>query len=383
MAPAWDEKALTGLRTDLQAWFTANKRDLPWRGRDSLYAIWISEIMLQQTVVNAVIPYYRQFMARFPDVESLARADLEEVLELWSGLGYYRRARLLHRAARLVTSELGGELPRTRDQWLGLPGVGDYAAGAIASLGLSECVPAVDANARRVLARWLCADAACVAAMTPGRLAGLAAEAVDPRAPGDWNEAVMELGALVCRADNPRCGECPVRRWCRSGRAGTAAAVGGAAPRPPTMPVVLAHLVVTWRGRVLLAPPGEAPVAAVAADDQAVRDDFTGLHPGLFGLPTSAWLEPGADLDPERLWRPFLKAGGVRTSWGALSTAGTCRHAITRYRLKIQVHTLPLPASAPDRRFAWPAGWRFHPWPLDGLPVSRQAGKVLASVLGS
>ncbi len=381
MAPCWDEETLAGLRAELGTWFTARRRDLPWRGRDSLYGIWVSEIMLQQTVVSTVIPYYRRFMARFPSVESLAGADLEEVLELWSGLGYYRRARLLHDGARHVMSGLDGVLPRTREQWMTIPGVGEYASGAIASLGLGERVPAVDANARRVLLRWLCADPGQAATVTRRQLAGLAAEAVDPDRPGDWNEAVMELGALVCRASNPHCRECPVVHLCRAAGEGQAARVAAPDPPPKPTPVVLAQLVVVRRGRVLLTAPGSAPAVAAPSGAQVLRSDFAALHRGLWGLPTTAWFAPGADLDPDRLWLPVVRAAGLDVAPGRVMSCGGCRHAITRYRLQVQVHVLRLPAPGYGSGYSLPPEWGFFPYPLAGPPVSRLTNKVLSRAL--
>ena len=381
MAPCWDEKTLTGLRVELGAWFSARRRDLPWRGRDSLYGIWVSEIMLQQTVVNTVIPYYLRFMNRFPDVESLARADLDEVLELWSGLGYYRRARLLHEGARLVVSELGGRLPRSRRQWRRIPGVGEYASGAIASLGLAECVPAVDANARRVLLRWLCTDPGEAAAVTRRQLEDLAGAAVDPEAPGDWNEAVMELGALVCRARNPLCRECPVVHLCRAAGAGKAARVAVPDPQPKPMPVVLAQLVVVRQNRVLLTTSGSAPATVVPAGAKVLRGDLSDLHRGLSGLPTSAWFAPGVDLDPDRLWLPVLQAAGAAVASGEVRNRGTVRHAITCYRLQVHVHALRLPATGTGSGLTLPPEWGFHPYPLAGLPTSRLTEKVLSRAL--
>ena len=143
------------LQRDLLRWYDNMRRPLPWREQPDLFGTWISEIMLQQTTVKAVIPYWHRFLARFPDVAALATASEEEILREWSGLGYYRRARLLHRAARLVMKERDGQLPRSRDEWLQLPGVGAYTAGAIASIALGEKVPAVDANVRRSVARAL------------------------------------------------------------------------------------------------------------------------------------------------------------------------------------------------------------------------------------
>jgi len=206
------------LSADLLAWFAVNRRDLPWRGEGDLYGTWVSEIMLQQTTVQAVIPYWRRFMREFPSIVELARADEAAVLSLWSGLGYYSRARNLHRAARWICAEQDGVLPDRYEEWLSLPGVGTYAAGAIASIGCGEAVPALDANARRVLLRWATTDPEALARLAKSHrrrlVDALGAELVPKESPGTWNEALMELGALVCGARRPDCENCPVAKYC-------------------------------------------------------------------------------------------------------------------------------------------------------------------------
>ncbi len=165
------DQTIRRLRRSVLAWYDARRRDLPWRRDPTLYGIWISEMMLQQTTVAAVVPYWQRFVARFPDVAVLAAATEPEVLEHWSGLGYYRRAQHLHAAARAVVANHGGRLPLSVEGWRALPGVGPYAAGAIASIGLGLPVPAVDANVRRVITRWVAADAVAGEAM-PARARG-------------------------------------------------------------------------------------------------------------------------------------------------------------------------------------------------------------------
>ncbi len=390
VASLCDDLEIKGLRRDLLHWFVHHKRDLPWRSKKSLYGTWVAEIMLQQTTVAAVIPYYRRFLERFPDVQALAEADLHEVLELWSGLGYYRRARMLHAAAGLIVAQRDGDLPRSRAQWLEIPGVGAYAAGSIASIGLGERVPALDANAKRVLVRWACATPACAEEMKGARLSGLAAHAVDPAAPGSWNEAVMELGALVCRAVDPLCGYCPVRRWCRAGSAGTAGQVPPRVKPATVLPAVLAQLVVALENRVFLTPPGTLPVALAVSGDRILRDDFSGLHRGLWGLPTSPWLVSEADIpeDPRTLWGGLVEISTRRKGKAVFRHMGEVRHAITRYRLRVQVHLvqfsdpkdLPAALRFPTRVAA--AGSQavgaFFPLPLEGVPVSALTVKVLA-----
>jgi A/G-specific adenine glycosylase len=208
--PEHDNHLLPGIRVALLGWYARHKRDLPWRKDHDAYRIWVSEIMLQQTRVVAVLEHYRVFLDAFPTVAALAAAPEEQVLALWSGLGYYRRARMLHRAAKYVVEELGGVIPGDLEGLRNLPGVGRYTAAAIASIAHGVPAAVVDGNVERVLSRldgeprdngsaWLRAE-----------------ELLDPRHPGDWNQAMMELGATVCTPQNPQCLVCPLREWCKA-----------------------------------------------------------------------------------------------------------------------------------------------------------------------
>jgi A/G-specific adenine glycosylase len=196
--------------------FDVESRDLPWRGERDPYRIWVSEVMLQQTRVETVVPYYRKWVERFPDLTSLAGAEEDEVLRLWQGLGYYSRARRLHGAAKMVREEWGESLPETAEELQTLPGVGEYTAGAVASIAFGEAVPAVDGNARRVLSRLF-----DLAAPGPAELRDLAAELVDPERPGAFNQALMELGSVVCTPRAPSCRRCPVADVCLALERGT------------------------------------------------------------------------------------------------------------------------------------------------------------------
>jgi len=205
------------LRSALLAWYARNRRDLPWRRSSDPYAIWVSEIMLQQTRVAVVVERYQAFLLRFPTLLSLALASEEDVLALWSGLGYYRRARMLHKAAQFVAGQLHGNLPRNAAALRTLPGIGAYTATAIASIAYGEPVAVVDGNVERVLCRlegWD-ADAASQAALRQ-RIDALATELVDPKQPGDFNQAMMELGATVCLPRNPQCLVCPWASVCKT-----------------------------------------------------------------------------------------------------------------------------------------------------------------------
>jgi A/G-specific adenine glycosylase len=210
-------------RRALLRWYRRHRRRLPWRASRDPYAIWVSEIMLQQTRVETALRYYPRFLERFPTLESLARAPQSAVLARWSGLGYYSRARQLHDAARAVVARHGGRLPRDLAALRALPGIGRYTAGAIASIAFGARAPLVDGNVARVLARHFEIPGSPRSADFQRRVWTLAERLVPARSPGDWNQALMELGATICTALAPACGQCPVRRSCASRRSGRVA----------------------------------------------------------------------------------------------------------------------------------------------------------------
>ncbi|MEX0331367.1 MAG: A/G-specific adenine glycosylase [Puniceicoccaceae bacterium] len=236
-------------RKELLAWFDEEQRDLPWRTRPSLYKTVVSEFMLQQTQVETVLPYFGKWLARFPGFEELAQADEREVMKHWEGLGYYSRARNLHRLAKSIVSE---GIPEDVATWLGRPGVGPYTAAAIASIAQGIPEPVIDGNVIRVLAR-LTMDQHPLRSAADGRkrYLPLAKELIDPKRPGDFNEAVMELGATLCRKAKPLCLLCPVKEHCKA--AGTAAP--GSIPvieRKPTRHREVARLWLKKDGKLLL-----------------------------------------------------------------------------------------------------------------------------------
>ncbi len=198
------------LRRALLAWYDAHRRELPWRRDADPYRVWLSEIMLQQTRVAAVIDHYGRFLQKFPSVQILAAAREASVLAVWSGLGYYHRARRMHQAAKLILRERKGSLPTTAEEWRKLPGIGRYTAAAIASIAFGEAVAVVDGNVERVLDRMFGA--------AEGREATWqrAESLLDPERPGDFNQAMMELGATVCTPRAPQCPMCPLHKWCTS-----------------------------------------------------------------------------------------------------------------------------------------------------------------------
>ncbi|OWK38726.1 A/G-specific adenine glycosylase [Fimbriiglobus ruber] len=252
----WTSRTLAAVRRKLLAWFDAHRRDLPWRADRDPYRIWVSEVMLQQTTVAAVVPYFERFLASFPTVAALAAADEQAVLRHWEGLGYYRRARHLHRAAKDLAAAHGDALPDDPAVWAELPGVGPYILGAVMSQAFDRKLPIVEANSLRVLSRWFGYRG------DPREGAGKkwvwkAAAAVLPTARvGDFNQALMELGALVCSPTAPACGTCPVAKWCEANRLGLQAQIPPATKAKKTVEVREVAVVIRDGAKVLLCRRG-------------------------------------------------------------------------------------------------------------------------------
>ncbi len=234
----------------LLKWYDSEKRDLPWRKTRNPYRIWVSEIMLQQTQVDTVVPYYRRFLKAFPSVKALSGAPLDEVLKVWENLGYYSRARNLHAAARAIVERFKGRFPRRRKEILSLPGIGPYTAGAVLSIAFGEPVAAVDGNVRRVVARLF---ALKDTKGHPGmqKIESLAAALLPRDRSGDFNQALMDLGATICIPKGPRCDHCPVQDLCLARAKGLQDRLP---PRPPRKPVPLKDMTaaVIMKGRLFL-----------------------------------------------------------------------------------------------------------------------------------
>jgi A/G-specific adenine glycosylase len=256
----------------LLAWYRTHRRAMPWRGVRDPYRVWVSEVMLQQTRVAAVVDYYRRFVRRFPTLRSLARARESEVLKHWAGLGYYSRARNLHRAAKEILARHNGRFPREMEAALALPGVGRYTAAAVLSIAYGQPHAVLDGNVARVLARL---DAIRGDVRQPRRwrqlqqhadavlgasASGKGAQAMSlGYSPGEWNQAMMELGATVCTPRAPRCAECPVARWCQARQQGLTEQIPAPRRKPATQQVrVAAAVLLDPRGRTLLVPPNGA-----------------------------------------------------------------------------------------------------------------------------
>lgn len=303
---------IRAIRPALLRWYGRHRRDLPWRRTSDPYAIWVAEVMLQQTQVATVVPYFRRFLERFPDAASLARADEEEVLARWSGLGYYRRARALHAGAREVVRRHAGRVPADPAALLALPGIGRYTAGAIASIAFSLAEPILDGNVRRVLSRLFAAGPAPAdQAGTDAGLWELAAELVRGPRPGDLNQALMELGAVVCTPRSPACPACPVAASCRARALGTPEAFPVAKARRPATAVDVAVAWVTRGSRVLLERPGA---------DSPLR---------------GAWDLPAFEGPAEETVAVLRRRHGLLVR--AADTAGSAGHGIMNRRLLLSI----------------------------------------------
>jgi A/G-specific adenine glycosylase len=249
-------RELGAFRKQLLGWFRQYQRDLPWRRTKDPYRIWLSEIMLQQTRVAAVIPYYARFLERFPDIHALAAAPQEEVLRLWSGLGYYSRARNLQRAAQEIVAKYEGNFPRGEKDALELPGIGAYTAAAILSIAYGAKHAVLDGNVARVLARIFAVQGDLRDAKRWQALQGSADTLLDPKSPGDWNQAMMELGATLCTPQSPQCLLCPVTEFCQARKLGLADSLPAHRKKRATENITLAAAIfLDPRGRTLLLPP--------------------------------------------------------------------------------------------------------------------------------
>lgn len=330
-------------RGALLRWYGESARSLPWRAAGtSAWATWVSEVMLQQTRVETVMPYFARFMARFPTPKDLADADEAEVLGHWAGLGYYRRARFLHAGARAVCERFGGEVPRGAEALRGLPGVGDYTAGAIASIAFGERAPLVDGNVERVLTRVFAIAGDPRGAPVKKHLWSLATAFADHAEAGAVNQSLMELGATVCAPTSPRCLTCPVRTWCRAVHEGD----------PERYPEKAAKK----------APRDEEWTALVG-----LYNDGVVLVPSAMGRWEGMlvpWMEPGA-ADVELLARGH---GGR-----SVTAHGEVEHVLTHARMRVRVYSAAVSRVPAGARLVSMDG-------TAGLAVPKVTQRILAAV---
>jgi A/G-specific adenine glycosylase len=313
-------KQAANARNALLAWYDRNARAMPWRAppgmRPDPYHEWLSEIMLQQTTVNAVIPYFLKFVKKWPNVKKLAIASQEEVMREWAGLGYYARARNLHACAKMVANELGGVFPETQEELKKLPGIGDYTANAIAAIAFNKPATVVDGNVERVMARYFAVEEP-LPKVKPElkRLAGKLTKNYTER-PGDLAQAMMELGATVCIPANPRCGLCPLNKTCEGKKLGIAAELPrkfAEKKRPQKYGAV--YWVTDSKGRILVH-----------------RRPQKGLLGGMAGLPTSNWTETKAKIaHPQIIGEHIGRSRVIRMK---------VEHTFTHFDLRLDLHRL-------------------------------------------
>lgn len=349
----------SALHEALIAWFAAHREDLPWRRNRDPYAVWVSEIMLQQTQVVTVIPYFERFMARFPTVSALAAAPLDDVLKLWEGLGYYSRARNLHRTAQIVAAEHGGQLPPDAAALRRLPGIGRYTAGAIASLAFGADTPILDGNVTRILTRLFDLPDDVSQSAVQSKLWALAGQLIPTGRAGAWNEGLMELGRRICTPSSPQCAICPLANYCAARAHGTQQErpVKRRRARTPHFDVTAA---VTRRddGRLLIA-----------------QRPLDGMLGGLWEFPGGK-REPGESLR-DCLRRELREELGIEVEVG--EQIGTVRHAYTHFRITLYAFACRIitgePAAISCAAWAW-----VTPDELDryAFPVTDQ--KIIAMV---
>ncbi len=275
------EPSTLDVRSRLLAWYDANRRDLPWRRTDDPYRIFVAEYLLQRTRIASGTPYYERFLERFPTVRDLAAASLDDVLAVWEGLGFYGRARNLHAAARAIAERHGGQIPRSFEEIESLPGIGPYTAGAVASIAFGVPVPAVDGNVTRVIARLFRIRDDATRAVAKRRTHEIAARLVSPERPGAFNQAMMELGATVCKPSSPTCNRCPLERMCLAHLAGEEDEFP-VSRRPrvsPLVPVVFGLVVADGRVLLVRRPSGQllGGLWSLPGGERSRKDERTSL----------------------------------------------------------------------------------------------------------
>ncbi|WP_225073409.1 A/G-specific adenine glycosylase [Desulfuromonas sp. CSMB_57] len=338
----------------LLAWYGRSGRDLPWRNTRDPYRVWVSEIMLQQTGVDTVIPYYQRFLSAFPTVADLAAAPLERVLELWAGLGYYSRARNLHAAARQVIEEHSGSFPADAGALMALPGVGRSTAGAIMSIAFDRPVPILDGNVRRVLCRLYGIDRDPRRRAVENQLWELAAALTPADRPHDYAQAIMDLGATLCTPRRPLCDPCPLAFCCAARASGRQAELPVRGPKKTVPQVVQVALLLSCRGRYLVC-----------------RRPLDGMLGGLWEFP-AVTLPDGAEAASAA--QRLLQERGLRAT---LREAGQVKHAYSHFRVEVRLFLGEAddPAWVAEGDQRWVSVEALRDWPLHG--AHRKALTVL------
>ncbi len=317
-------------------WYAQNARKLPWRDHPDPYAVWVSEIMLQQTRVDTVMPYFQRWMVRFPSIKALAEASEQDVLQTWEGLGYYSRARNLHKAAQLVMARHGGALPDELSALQKLPGIGRYTAGAIASMAFGRDTLALDGNLRRVIARVFDMGLPARSPQGEQRLEELLAIHLPPGRAGDYNQALMDLGATICTPRDPNCAACPLAEICKAFALGIQEQRPVLERRPPVPHYIVTAAVIRQDGKVLIS-----------------RRPENGLLGGLWEFPGGKQ-EPGEEL-PDCLAREIDEELGVQIQVGP--GLGIYRHAYTHF--KVTLHAFECSLVSGEPRAIQVADWRW------------------------
>ena len=348
-----DSRWKRSLRRRLLTWFQDHARDLPWRRTRDLYHIWVSETMLQQTQVATVVPYFQRFVERFPNITSLAAADEEDVLRLWEGLGYYRRARNLHRAAQQVVQQHHAQFPADFDTLLSLPGIGRYTAGAILSIALDQRLPILEANTTRVLSRLLAFHGDPSQRVGQHLLWAFSESLLPRKRVGEFNQSLMELGSEICIPRKPNCERCPVRMLCAAHRQGEQLSIPISRRRTQTEHVVEAAVVIRRGSRVLLRRHEDRERWAGLWDFPRFPFDPDATNNGHQQLVDKSRELTGFEIEPVR-------------------QLTTIQHGVTRFQITLQCH---LAQCVSGRKRGPHLSWRM-PHELEYLPLSVTARKI-------
>lgn len=361
---------LNRLASRLLSWYHANKRTLPWRGHPSAYAVWVSEIMLQQTRVEAVIPYFETWMRLFPTVRALAKASEQDVLNAWEGLGYYSRARNLHKAARIVLDQYNGEIPRDLEKLRELPGIGRYTLGAIASIAFGMNVAALDGNIKRVYARIF--DLAEPVDSPAGEkiLWELAEENLPKGNAGDYNQALMDLGATICIPKNPRCLICPLMKPCRARQNGTQNQRPVKTPKKEVPHYVHAAAVIVQRARILLA---QRPSEGLLGGMWEFPNGRVEGNPAI-GLPKALKMGYKLGVKIKRDPRAERRRRHSRSA-GTSESLCTVEHGYSHFRVTVHVFPCELISMPEETNLKWVSLNSLDDYPMG--KIDRQIAKMI------